>query len=192
MSENKKISVSEFFKEYKTLQNEEIKNRKIKALIKRTYCPIVEKRMVLELMLEKSIVEDKVKYIDMCTNRINFIAVIVSLYTYLLPDKDENGVPETCKMYDLLVEHDVLDKILEYIGEKEITELTSINATLFDNWYATNTSTKAYISNLANDMSQKFGVVASVGMEKLAEVLDDETKMKKFFGALEKVLKKVK
>ena len=192
MSENKKISVSEFFKEYKTLQNEEIKNRKVKGLIKRTYCPVVEKRMVLELMLEKSIVEGDIKYIDMCTNRINFIAVIVSLYTYLLPDKDENGVPETCKMYDLLIEYDVLDKILEHIGEKEITELTSINATLFDNWYATNTSTKAYISNLADNMSQKFGVVASVGLEKLAKVLDDEAKMKKFFGALEKVLKKVK
>lgn len=192
MSENKKISVSKFIKEYKTLQNEEIKNRKIKGLIKRTYCPVIEKRMVLELMLKKSIVEDNVKYIDMFTNRINFIGAITSLYTYLLPDKDENDVPETDKMYDLLVEYDVLDKILECIGEKEITELTSINATLFDNWYATNTSTKAYISNLANDMSQKVGVVASVGIEKLAEVLDDETKMKKFFGALEKVLKKVK
>ena len=63
---------------------------------------------------------------------------------------------------------------------------------ILDNWYAQNTSTETYIKNLVEMASQKIGVVASVGMEKLAEVLEDETKMNRVIGTLEKIMKKVK
>ena len=55
-----------------------------------------------------------------------------------------------------------------------------------------NTSTEAYISNLVDKASHKFALVAGVGMEKLANILDDEVKMKKVITAFDKAMKKIK
>ena len=93
-------------------------------------------------------------------------------------------------MYDLLVENGILNKILENIGEKEIAELTSINGVVMDNWYAVNTSTEAYISNLLDSASRKFGAYLGVGLEKMADALGDEIKMQRATNFLDKVFKK--
>ena len=185
-----KILITEFVKQYNELTDDKSKDRKIKSIIKRTYCPILEKKIILDLMLSKSINEEGIKRIDLFVNRINFIAAIISLYTTLLPEKDENEIPKTYEMYDLLVENDILNKILENIGEREITELTSINGVVMDNWYAANTSTEAYISNLLETASRKFGVYIGVGLEKMADALSDEVKMQRATNFLDKVFKK--
>lgn len=190
MSETKKILITDFIEQYNKLSDEKLKDRKIKGIIKRTYCPILEKKLMLDLMLKKSINEEGIKHIDLFVNRINFIAVIISLYTTLLPEKNEDGTPRTYEMYDLLVENDILNKILEIIGEKEITELTSINGTVMDNWYATNTSTEAYISNLMETASRKFGAYIGFGLEKIADALDDEKKMQMIVNLMDNVFKK--
>jgi hypothetical protein len=93
-------------------------------------------------------------------------------------------------MYDLLVENDILNKILEIVGEKEITELTSINGVVMDNWYATNASTEAYISNLMETVSRKFGAYIGFGLEKIADALDDEKKMQMIVNLMDNVFKK--
>ena len=190
MSETKKILVTEFVKQYKELTDDKLKDRKVKSIIRRTYCPILEKKIILDLMLSKSINEDGSKHIDLFVNRINFIAAIISLYTTLLPEKDENGISKTYEMYDLLVENDILNKIFENIGEKEIGELTSINGVVMDNWYATNTSTEAYVSNLLETVSRKFGAYIGVGLEKMADALGDEVKMQRATNFLDKVFRK--
>lgn len=192
MSETKKILVTDFVKKYNEMKSAELKTKQIRGIIKRTYCPILEKKMILDLMLEKSVVEDGIPYIDMFCNKINFYAAIISMYTYIVPDKDKKGVPKSYEMYDLLVENDILNAILAMIGERELGELTSINGLLLDTWHMKNTSTQAYVSNLVETASRKFGVVASVGMEKLSEVLDDEVKLKRAMTALDKVVKKIK
>lgn len=192
MSENKKILVTDFVKAYNQLKNEDLKNKKIKGIIKCTYCPVLKKRAMLDVMLQKSIVEDGVKHVDMFVNRINFIAAIIALYTHLESEKHEDGSPKTFEMYDLLVENDILNSILFEIGQKEIEELTSINGVVLDNWYSTNTSTEAYLNSLVGTASYKFGVVAGAGMDKLADVLSDEKKMAKVMPMLEKMIKKIK
>lgn len=189
---DKKTTISEFMKKYNQLSSTESKEKMIKAAIRRTYVPVIEKKLILDLMVQKSVQENDIKYIDMFVSRINFIAAIITLYTTLLPDKDEDDNPKTFEMYDALVENGILDIILEEIGEREFSELTSINGTIMDNWHATNASTEAYIHNLAETVSHKFGVAAGAGMEKLADVLDDEVKFKRLLGGLEKVVKKVK
>lgn len=190
MSETKKILVTEFVKQYKELTDDNLKDRKIKSIIRRTYCPILEKKIILDLMLSKSINEEGSKHIDLFVNRINFIAAIISLYTTLLPEKDENGTSKTYEMYDLLVENDILNKILENIGEKEIAELTSINGIVMDNWYGANKSTEAYVSNLIETVSRKFGVYIGVGLEKMADALGDEVKMQRATNLLDRLFKK--
>ena len=192
MSETKKILVTDFIKKYNEVKSEDLKKKQVQEIIKRTYCPIIEKKMILDLMLEKSIVEDDIPYIDLFTNKLNFYAAIISLYTYITPEKDENDKSKSFEMYDLLVENNIINAILEQIGERELGEFTSINGLILDNWYAKNTSTQAYVNSLVETASRKFGVVAGVGMEKLADVLSDEKKMDKIMSALDKMLKKIK
>lgn len=190
MSETNKILVTEFVKQYKELTEEKLKDRKIKSIIRRTYCPVLEKKIILDLMLSKSINEEGSKYIDLFVNRINFIAAIISLYTTLLPEKDENGISKTYEMYDLLVENNILSKIYENIGERELAELTSINDVVMDTWYGANKSTEAYVSNLLETASRKFGVYIGVGLEKMADALGDEVKMQRATNLLDRVFKK--
>lgn len=192
MSENKKILVTDFVKAYNQLKSGDLKTKKIKNIIKRTYCPVLEKRAMLNIMLEKSVVEDGTKHVDMFINRINFIATIIALYTNLETERHEDGKPKTFEMYDLLVENDILNGILSEIGQREIEELTSINGVVLDNWYAQNTSTEAYLNNLVGTATYKFGVAAGAGMDKLADVLGDEAKMAKIMPMLEKMIKKIK
>ena len=190
MSETKKILVTDFVKKYNEVKSVDLKERQIQGIIKRIYCPILEKKMILDLMLEKSVVEDDIPRIDMFTNKLNFYAAIISMYTYIVPEKDENGVPKSYEMYDLLTENNIMNAILEIIGERELNELTSINGLLLDTWYSRNTSVQAYVSNLIETASRKFGVYAGVGMEKFADALDDETKMNRMANFLDKVFKR--
>lgn len=190
--EKNKILVTDFVKRCKTLTNEKLKMDYISSVMKRNYCPILEKRAILNLMLEKSVNDDGIESVDLFLNKLNFFAAIISMYTYIVPEKDENDKPLSYEMYDLLTENDLMTPILELVGEREINELTSINGLLLDNWYATNTSPHAYVTNLIETASRRFGVAAGVGMEKLTEILEDETKMDKIVKALDKVLKKIK
>lgn len=192
MSETKKIIVTDFVKKYNEIKSADLKEKKVQGIIKRTYCPIIEKKMILDLMLEKSIVEDDVPHIDMLTNKLNFFSAIISLYTYIVPEKDEKGVVKSYEMYDLLVENNIMNAILEIIGERELSELTSVNGLLLDTWHMKNTSTEAYINNFIDVASQKLGVYAGFGIDKLADVLSDEKKMNKIMTALDKMLKKIK
>ena len=191
-TKTEKILITDFIKKYNALASATTKEGYLKSIIKRTYCPVLEKKVILEMMAEKSANEDGIKYIDLFTNRINFIATIISLYTTLVPEKTEDNKPKTFEMYDLLVENDILNKILELIGEREITELTNINGVILDNWHMKHSSTEAYIANLVDSVSQKIGITAGAGMDKLADVLSDEVKMGKVMGAIDKIYKKIK
>lgn len=192
MSENKKVLVTDFVNKCRTLTNEKLKNDYIASIMKRNYCPILEKKSVLDLMLEKSLTREENKTIDLFVNKLNFYAAIILLYTYIIPDKDEKGVPKSYEMYDLLMEHNLMNSILEHIGEREIGELTSINGLILDNWYANNTSTKAYVNEVVNTASRRFGIAGELILEKLTEVLDDEIKMNKVTSVLDKMIKKIK
>ena len=193
MSETKKVLVTDFVKKYNEVKSADLKAKQIQGVIKRTYCPILEKKVILDLMLEKSIIkEDNTSHIDMFTNKLNFYAAIISLYTYIVPEVDENGKSKSYEMYDLLIENNIMSIILETIGERELGELTSVNGLLLDTWNMKHLSTEAYVNNLIETASQKFGAYAGFGMDKLADVLSDEKKMNKVMAALDKVAKKVK
>ena len=192
MSENKKVLVTDFVNKCRTLTNEKLKSDYIASIMKRSYCPILEKKLVLDLMLEKSLTEEENKTIDLFVNKLNFYTAIISLYTYIVPDKDEKGVPKSYEMYDLLMEHNLMNPILERIGEREIGELTSINGLLIDNWYDKNASVQAYVNNTINTASRKFGIAGELLLGKIIETLDDEVKMNKITSILEKMAKKIK
>lgn len=191
-----RILVSDFVNRYNKLESEQLKNKYVKEHIKTTYAPLLSKMQILNMMNEKSVVDDgDVKYIDMCTSKLNLNMAILVLYTNITPDKKENEdgttTPLTWDAYDKLKSNGLLEKIIEYIGE-DIGELLSVQKDILDTWYLKNKSTEAYVNDLVETASRKFGVVAGVGMEKLADVLSDEKKMDKIMSALDKMLKKIK
>ena len=191
MEEIKKISITEFIEHFNGLQSDTAKQKYVGSVITRKYVPILEKRYLLQLMCEKSVVEEPIKSIDLVVNKVNFIMAILGLYTSIVCERDENDAPKSFEAYDLLKQNNVLQIITATIGS-DLDELLSINQEVLDTWYATNTSTKAYVNEVVETASRRFGVTVNVLLDKLTEILEDEAKMKKFVTALGKVMKKIK
>lgn len=191
MEENKKILITEFIEHFNGLQSDTAKQKYVSSIITRKYVPILEKKYLLQLMCEKSVVEEPVKSIDLVVNKINFIMAILGLYTSIVCERDENDAPKSFEAYDLIKQYDVF-KYIAYDIETDLNELISINQEILDTWYATNTSTKAYVNELIETASRRFGITVEVLLDKLTGILEDETKMKKFITVFEKVVKKVK
>ena len=192
MSEKiERITVSTFVDGYNKLTSDQLKEKYVKKHVLTTYSPILSKRNVLQLMTEKSVVDGSVKYIDLTVSKLNLIMAILVLYTDIEPDKDEDGKPMTWASYDTLKYTGLLEKILECIGD-DIEELLSVQKDVLDTWHMKNASPEAYVANLVETASQRFGIVAGVVMGKLTELLDDEIKMKKITSIIEKAMKKIK
>lgn len=196
MSEVKeRISVSTFVDRYNALTTSQLKSKYVKEHIKTTYAPLLSKMTILNLMNEKSVVNDDILYVDMVTSKLNLNMAILILYTDIEPDKKENEdgttTPLTWEAYDKLKSTGLLDIIIEYIGE-DIRELLSVQKDILDTWCLKNKSSEAYVENLIENASQKLGAYVGFGMDKLADVLSDEKKMSKLMTALEKIVKKIK
>ena len=192
MSEKiERITVSTFVDGYNKLISDQLKEKYVKKHVLTTYSSILSKRNVLQLMTEKSVVDGSVKYIDLTVSKLNLIMAILVLYTDIEPDKDEDGKPMTWASYDALKSTGLLEKILECIGD-DIEELLSVQKDVLDTWHMKNVSPEAYIANLVETASQRFGIAAGVVMGKLTELLDDEIKMKKITSIIEKAMKKIK
>lgn len=192
MSEKiERITVSTFVDGYNKLISDQLKEKYVKKHVLTTYSSILSKRNVLQLMTEKSVVDGSVKYIDLTVSKLNLIMAILVLYTDIEPDKDEDGKPMTWASYDALKSTGLLEKILECIGD-DIEELLSVQKDVLDTWHMKNASPEAYVTNLVETASQRFGIAAGVVMGKLTELLDDEIKMKKITSIIEKAMKKIK
>lgn len=172
---NEKILVGEFVKKYNEFNNDASKAAYLKKIIKRTYCPILEKKLILEMMVEKSKGEGDIAYIDMVLSKINFYMSIIVLYTNLEVEKDDKGIPKTMDAYDMLKQADVFNAILNEIGEKEFGELMSVNDAALDTWHTKNTSTQAYISSLVEKVSLIFSTALGKEIGSLADMLNTGT-----------------
>lgn len=196
MSEVKeRISVSKFVEDYKSLSNEQLRDKYIKSHIKTTYAPILQKKLILEMMNEKAVIETPVKHIDMTVSKLNFIMAILVLYTDIEPDKqiNEDGTttPLTWDTYDLLKSSGLYGKILDAIGE-DLNELVLVNEQIIDSWQVANVSTEAYINNLVETASRRFGISIELLLGEVTKIIEDEKKMNKLISAFEKAIKKIK
>jgi len=140
-------------------------------------------------MNEKSVKKADIDYIDLTISRINFIMGILVLYTDITPDKDKDGKSLTLNSYDLLRTSGAISYIYDAIGS-DLEELMNVQATVLDTWHNANCSTEAFIAKQVNRFAGIFGGLANISIEKLVEVLEDETKMKKIVPLFEKALKK--
>lgn len=190
-----RISISKFVEDYNKLANEQLKDKYVNGHIKTTYVPILQKKLILEMMNEKAVVETPIKHIDMMVSKLNVVMAILVLYTDLEPDKQTNEdgttTPLTWEAYDTLKSSGLYGKVLDAIGE-DLNELMSVQDQILDSWHMANTSTEAYINNIIDTASRRFGISIDLVLDKLTDILEDDAKTKKVTTILEKFAKKIK
>ena len=190
-----RISISKFVEGYNKLANEQLKDKYVKEHIKTTYVPILQKKLILEMMNTKAVVETPIKHIDMMVSKLNVVMAILVLYTDLEPDKQTNEdgttTPLTWEAYDALKSSGLYGKVLGAIGE-DLNELMSVQDQILNSWHMANTSTEAYVNNIIDTVSRRFGISMELVLDKLTDILEDDAKTKKVTTMLEKLAKKIK
>ena len=187
-----KISVKEFVKKYNSFSSAMAQQNYLESLIKTTYAPIMKKKYLLQVVLDKSVVEQDngIKYIDMFVSKLNFFGIILIMYTDINIEKDENGIPMVAEAYDMLKQNGIVDILYNLIGEDEIEELLSVQKTIMDTFYNQNGSTEAFIANVVDKAAQKLGISAGFAIEKLDELASDEKKINRIMGIVKPFINK--
>lgn len=171
----RKIDVPEFIRRYKLLKTDLQKSEFVRSIIWRTYCPVLEKKIVLQTILDKSIVEgpNKVKYIDCFLSKINMTIAILILYTKLDIVKNDESKTNAFQDYDLLFENKIFDKIYHIIGENELSELITINGLLMDNFHEENKSIESYVAKYTEAFASTVGILANEGIFELMKYIKE-------------------
>ena len=171
----RKIDVPEFIRRYNLLKTDEQRDEFVRNIIWRTYCPVLEKKLVLQTILDKSITTGKngVQYIDMFLSKINMTTTILILYTKLNIVKTDDSTTNAFQDYDLLFENGLLDQICAIVGEHELNELMTINGLLMDNFHEENKTIDAYIAKYTEAFSTTIGVFANEGISELMKYITE-------------------
>lgn len=120
---DKKYTVKEFVKMW---NNDECT---IDNIIMRRYSPILEKKMIADIMVEKSEMETSggVKFLDPFLLKINFVAAIILLYTNLDIDYEYREGTTFYDDYDLLNEYGIIQSLTEKLSYTDNDELSELN-----------------------------------------------------------------
>lgn len=171
----RKIDVPEFIRRYNLLKTDEQRDEFVKSIIWRTYCPVLEKKLVLQTILEKSITTGKngIQYIDMFLSKINMTTTILILYTKLNIVKTDDSSTNAFQDYDLLFENGLLDQICDIVGEHELDELMTINGLLMDNFHEENKNIEAYIAKYTEAFATTISVFANEGISELMKYITE-------------------
>ena len=171
----RKIDVPEFIRRYNLLKTDEQRDEFVRNIIWRTYCPVLEKKLVLQTILDKSIITGKngVQYIDMFLSKINMTTTILILYTKLNIVKTDDSTTNAFQDYDLLFENGLLDQICAIVGEHELNELMTINGLLMDNFHDENKTMEAYSAKYTEAFATTVGVFANEGISELMKYITE-------------------
>lgn len=190
----KKITVKEFVDRYNALLETGGQEDYFESIIRRTYAPVLEKKVVLQTLLNKSIIKNEydVDYLDLFLSRINTTIAILLLYTNLDIKKNDNSEENAFDDYDLLKESGLFDKICEHIGEAEMTELGTINGLIIDTYLTQKHDPKYFISSNIARVSKIITPAVKSELEQIANVLKDNEKMDKVSNRIINIFDKLK
>lgn len=185
--ENKKITASDFVKKYKQLSSDSLRERLIKSIITRTYVPVLEKKLFLQVMFDKSLVgEESNRHVDMFLNSINVTLAILGMYTKLNFEKTEENKTTMFEAYDMLAELDLLNVIFNEIPSSELTQISAINEQIMETYYNGHNSIQAFATKLVDRFANTFGVLTKGSIDSLSEILNDEEKLNSVIDKLNK------
>lgn len=185
--ENKKITVSDFVKKYKQLSSDSLRERLIKSIIIRTYVPVLEKKLFLQVMFDRSLTgEESNRHVDMFLNSINVTLAILGMYTKLNFEKTEENKTTMFEAYDMLAELDLLNVIFNEIPSSELTQISAINEQIMETYYNEHNSIQSFATKLVDRFANTFGVLTKGSIDSLSEILNDEEKLNSVIDKLNK------
>ena len=87
--------------------------------------------------------------------------------------KTDDSTTNAFQDYDLLFKNNLMNKICEIIGERELSELMSINSLLMDNFHEENKNIEAYIAKYTGAFATTVGVFANEGISELMKYVKE-------------------
>ena len=172
---NFKYTVEEFIEMW---DKDEIE---ISDIIVRKYAPVLEKKMILDIMIEKSEYTNSgnITYLDPFLLKINYVAAIILLYTCLDIDHNDDDDKTFYNDYDLLSEKGIIRDLIEkltYTDSNEIDELNDIFEKLIQSYNERNYSILSILSRVNTVLSENINsLVDYIGsLDDVKTLLKDE------------------
>ena len=185
------MKIKQFCNEY-TNRVDQLKEQYLKDNLKiTTYVPFVKKVSYATTLAQNTMIDKETGNVKVSSeaNYLFFVRSIIELYTDL-EIEDKSFYDE----YDLLNKSGVLEKIMQMIPEKEISEFKMLcdfkQKDILTNQYEMH----SYISNQVTRFGELIGIMLKPIMGKISDQLEnmDEKNVDKIAKALERGLKRVK
>lgn len=187
---NKLVNIQKFVNDYIEVQDINLKQKMVEGIITRTYSPILEKKIILQNLFDKSIIEDNgIQYVDSFLLHINKTHGILALYTNLDIKKTETSETNNFDDYDDLISSGVFEMILGCIGTKEINEFNMVLNHIQDTFY-NQQSTESYIAKQITRFGNLIGFGLGSGLEQLNILLQDENKVNTVISKIKSLMNK--
>lgn len=198
-------TIKAFVEKYNSFSSESLKNDYLKSDLKVTaYLPFLRKDALATILAERSTYKYEsytkedgtigqkktdVIRVNSTVQYLLFCRVIIENYTNLTVETE--GFFEE---YDLLNESGLLDKIMQMIPEKEITEFKMICDMKKDDIVFNQSTPKAFINQQIERITTIASVTLKPVLDKLVTELEnmDEKDIDKLSKALERGLKRIK
>lgn len=185
-------AIKNFVNEYKNIATDRLKEDYLKNNLHiKTYLPFLTKVTLADKLTKVTTLDKDTGNVNVKSdvNYLLFCRMIVEQYTDLQIETE--GFYEE---YDLLNESGLLDKIMQMIPEKEISEFKMLcdfkQKDILTNQYEMH----SYISNQVTRFGELFGVTLKPVMGKIYEQLENmsEEDIEKTINKFDKILKRVK
>ena len=185
------MKIKEFCKEYSN-RIDKLKDDYLKENLHiKTYLPFLTKVTLADKLAKITTLDKDTGNVNVKSdvNYLLFCRMIVEQYTDLQVETE--GFYEE---YDLLNESGLLDKIMQMIPEKEITEFKMICDMKKDDIIFNQSTPKAFINQQIERITNIASITLKPVLDKLATELEnmDDGKIEKLSKALEKGLKRIK
>ena len=184
--------IKEFTEKYSAITTDRLKEDYLKDNLHiKTYLPFLTKVTLADKLAKVTALDKDTCNINVKSdvNYLLFCRMIIEQYTDLQVETE--GFYEE---YDLLNESGLLDKIMQMIPEKEVTEFKMICDMKKDDIIFNQSTPKAFINQQIERVSTILGATLKPVLDKLATELEnmDEKDIEKFTNKVEKLLKRVK
>ena len=181
-----------FVNEYTNIATDRLKEDYLKDNLHiKIYLPFLTKVTLADKLAKVTTLDKDTGNVNVKSdaNYLLFCRTIIEQYTDLQVETE--GFYEE---YDLLNESGLLDKIMQMIPEKEITEFKMICDMKKEDLIFNQSTPKAFINQQVERVSTILGVTLKPVLEKISEQIENmsEDDVEKFANKFEKVLKRIK
>ena len=186
------MKIKEFTEKYNTIATDRLKEDYLNDNLHiKTYLPFLTKVTLADKLANVTTLDKDTGNVNVKSdvNYLLFCRTIIEQYTDLQVETE--GFYEE---YDLLNESGLLDKIMQMIPEKEVTEFKMICDMKKDDIIFNQSTPKAFINHQIERITNIASVTLKPVLDKLATELEnmDEKDIEKFTNKVEKLLKRVK